>query len=249
MNAMVLTRVATAPTLRGSRAPGAHADVDRRRQDAALEHVAELAELCCARDRAPVPASRRARSGTSGYRAMSSAAGRLRLRCVVPSVTNARISTRSSTPSSASRMLSATSPKSPKANSEKAIVVTLSALRSGARRTERIASRRASLTTDPRWRACPTDAARAPASRTRSGRGPARWCGSPCSADELEVVRRHEHRRARGVDVAQQLEDAARRAFVEVAGRLVGDEHERIVHERARDRDALLLAARELARE
>ena len=54
--------------------------------------------------------------------------------------------------------------------------------------------------------------------------------------------------RARRVDVAQELEDAARRALVEVAGRLVGDQHERIVDERARDRDALLLAAGELAR-
>ena len=34
---------------------------------------------------------------------------------------------------------------------------------------------------------------------------------------------------------------------VEVAGRLVGEHEQRIVHERARDRHALLLAARELA--
>ena len=35
-------------------------------------------------------------------------------------------------------------------------------------------------------------------------------------------------------------------AVVEVAGRLVGDEDERVVHERARERHALLLAAGEL---
>ena len=65
---------------------------------------------------------------------------------------------------------------------------------------------------------------------------------------ELEVVRRHEHRGSGGVDVAQQLEDAARRAIVEIAGGLVGHEEHGIVHERARDRHALLLAAGELLR-
>src|SRR5438552_344873 len=57
----------------------------------------------------------------------------------------ARISTRSSTCSSARLMLSATRPKSAKANRENAIVVTLSMLRSGERRTERAASRTATL--------------------------------------------------------------------------------------------------------
>ena len=67
------------------------------------------------------------------------------------------------------------------------------------------------------------------------------------AADELEVVRRHEDGGAGGVDLAQQLEDAARRALVEIAGGLVGDEHEGIVDERPRERDALLFAARQLA--
>ena len=67
------------------------------------------------------------------------------------------------------------------------------------------------------------------------------------AADELEIVRRHQHRGARRVDLAKQLEDAARRALVEVSGRLVGDEHERIVDQRAGERDALLFAAGELA--
>ena len=68
------------------------------------------------------------------------------------------------------------------------------------------------------------------------------------AAHEVEVVRRHQHRRARGVDVAQQLEDAAGRALVEVAGRLVGEEDHGVVDQRPREGDALLLAPRELAR-
>ena len=56
------------------------------------------------------------------------------------------------------------------------------------------------------------------------------------------------HGRARRVDLAQELEDAAGGALVEVAGGLVGDEHERIVDQRARERHALLLAAGQLAR-
>ena len=68
-------------------------------------------------------------------------------------------------------------------------------------------------------------------------------------AHQLEIVRRHHHRRAAGVDVAQQLEDAARGALVEIAGGLVGEQHDGVVHQRARDRHALLLAARQLARE
>ena len=64
---------------------------------------------------------------------MSSAAA-VSCSTVVLSATKARISTRSSTRCSALLMLSATRPNRPNANSEKAIVVTLSALSSGARR-------------------------------------------------------------------------------------------------------------------
>jgi hypothetical protein len=67
-------------------------------------------------------------------------------------------------------------------------------------------------------------------------------------ADEVEVVRGHEHGGSGGVDLAQQLEDSARGAVVEVAGRLVGDEYEGVVDQGASKRDALLLAARQLAR-
>ena len=50
------------------------------------------------------------------------------------------------------------------------------------------------------------------------------------------------------VDVEQQLDDLMPGRAVEVAGRLVGEQDRRIVGERAGDRDALLLAARELRR-
>jgi hypothetical protein len=60
----------------------------------------------------------------------------------------------------------------------------------------------------------------------------------------------HHHRRlsVRGHRVTQQIEDLAARPRVQVACRLVGEEDRRAGHERARDRDALLLAARELRR-
>ena len=46
----------------------------------------------------------------------------------------------------------------------------------------------------------------------------------------------------------QQVHDLVAGLLVEVAGRLVGEQHVGLLHERPRDRDALLLAARELAR-
>ena len=59
---------------------------------------------------------------------------------------------------------------------------------------------------------------------------------------------RDEHdRRARlAVERLEQLDDARAGLAVEVARRLVGEEEARRVAERARDGDALLLAAREL---
>jgi hypothetical protein len=70
---------------------------------------------------------------------------------------------------------------------------------------------------------------------------------SPGAAHQLQVVRREQDGRARGVDGAEQLEDAVRGALVEVARRLVRQHDQRIVHERPRDRHALLLAAGQLA--
>ena len=46
----------------------------------------------------------------------------------------------------------------------------------------------------------------------------------------------------------QRLHDLVRRARVEIAGRLVGEQQARLIDQRARDRDPLLLTARELAR-
>ena len=52
--------------------------------------------------------------------------------------------------------------------------------------------------------------------------------------------------------IADQLDElvehAVRRRFVEIAGRFVGEHQQRPVRQRARHRDALLLAARKLAR-
>ena len=215
--------------------------VDRRRQELRLEDVPEFAELAARalerlllRDDVDV---RRLR----GYFAMSSAAAAI-VSTVVPSATNARISTRSSTLRRARcLMLSATRPNSPNANSENAIVVTLNTLSSGARRkaSNAVAKRehQSTLRLDAR-RVGRIEHELAVIQLDRAVIG---------AANELEVVRRHDHRGARRVDLAKELEDAARRALVEIARRLVGDEHERIVDERAGERDALLLAAGQLA--
>ena len=65
---------------------------------------------------------------------------------------------------------------------------------------------------------------------------------------DLGVVGRHQHRDAELVDPQQELQDLPADERVEVAGRLVGDDQARVVDERAGDRRALLLAARQLVR-
>jgi hypothetical protein len=55
-----------------------------------------------------------------------------------------------------------------------------------------------------------------------------------------------DHRGARAVDPVQELHDPDGRLGVQVARRLVGEQERRVVDERAGDRDALLLAARQL---
>src|SRR5690348_8345596 len=60
------------------------------------------------------------------------------------------------------------------------------------------------------------------------------------AVDERLVVRRDDDGRALRVDARQERHDLARRLRIEVAGRLVAQEDERIVDERARDRGALL---------
>ena len=62
------------------------------------------------------------------------------------------------------------------------------------------------------------------------------------------VVGGHDDGRAGAVDPVDQLHDPDRGLGVEVAGGLVGQQQRRVVHERARDRDALLLAAGQLGR-
>ena len=90
-----------------------------------------------------------------------------------------------------------------------------------------------------------------------SAPSPAALLDDPAVGEEQDPVG---HRRSAGVvsdhhdrltvvtDGAEQLEDLAARPRVEVAGRLVGEDDLRPGDERARDRDALLLSARQLRR-
>src|ERR1700694_3013 len=72
---------------------------------------------------------------------------------------------------------------------------------------------------------------------------------SPAHAvDDGLVMRGDYHSSALGVDARQQSHDFARRLRIEVAGRLVAQQNERIIHKRARDRGALLLATGQLVR-
>ena len=66
------------------------------------------------------------------------------------------------------------------------------------------------------------------------------------AVDHRRVVRGDQHGRAGAVDAVEQLHDPDRRLGVEVAGRLVGQQQRRVVDERARHGDALLLATAEL---
>ena len=67
-------------------------------------------------------------------------------------------------------------------------------------------------------------------------------------AHDAEVVRDEEVRDlALGLQLDEQVEDRGLHGDVERGGRLVADDEARLAGERARDRDALLLAARELA--
>ena len=63
-----------------------------------------------------------------------------------------------------------------------------------------------------------------------------------------EVVRRHDDLGARGVERLDHGLDLARRARIEARGRLVEKQHLRMQRPGAREREALLLAAREHAR-
>src|SRR5207344_3473695 len=61
------------------------------------------------------------------------------------------------------------------------------------------------------------------------------------------IVRDHADRRAVHIQLTQELHHRLAALRVEIAGRLVGKENDRLAGDRARDGDALLLPARELA--
>src|SRR5690606_18240240 len=63
---------------------------------------------------------------------------------------------------------------------------------------------------------------------------------------QVEIVRREQDRSAGRIDRPEHLEDAVRGALVEVAGRLVGEQDERVVSESARNHDALLFTTGQL---
>ena len=68
-------------------------------------------------------------------------------------------------------------------------------------------------------------------------------------AGDVGLVRdEHDGQAVLGVEALEDVHDLDARARVEVARRLVGEQDRGIVHERPRDGDALLLAARELVR-
>src|ERR1700730_8661675 len=66
--------------------------------------------------------------------------------------------------------------------------------------------------------------------------------------DDLSVVGRHHDRGAASVDLQQQLDDLPRGGRVQVSGGLIGQKDPRVMNEGAGDRDALLLATRQLVR-
>src|SRR5579864_6021831 len=63
---------------------------------------------------------------------------------------------------------------------------------------------------------------------------------------DLELVGDQHHGVAAGVQLVEELHDLDRGGGIEVAGRLVGEQQRRVVHQRAGDRHALPLAARQL---
>ena len=68
------------------------------------------------------------------------------------------------------------------------------------------------------------------------------------AVDHVTVVGGHHHGGPGPVDAHEQLHDADRRLRVDVARGLVGEQQRRVVDERARHADALLLAAADLVR-
>ena len=71
---------------------------------------------------------------------------------------------------------------------------------------------------------------------------------APRGAREILVVRDDDDRRPIGVQPLEQRDHLRAGVRVELARRLVGEQERRAVRQRARDRDALLLAAGQLRR-
>src|SRR2546430_944747 len=110
----------------------------------------------------------------------------------------------------------------------------------------------ASGSTPRRWKLRPGKSA---AARSASTTGAARRTDQPAAvdredpvrpADDLAAVGRH-HERPTGAagEVVEDVQHLAASLEVEVARRLVGQDQQRVVHQRPHDRDALLLAAGE----
>src|SRR5260221_2306700 len=71
---------------------------------------------------------------------------------------------------------------------------------------------------------------------------------APSDGRHLGVVADHHDRAALPVELVQDGQDVAAGGRVQVASRFVGEDQVRVGHQGARDRDALLLASRELGR-
>ena len=83
----------------------------------------------------------------------------------------------------------------------------------------------------------------------RSIRPSTRWMSRSVMCGDVALVGDDDHRHALVLDRLQDLHDVARGRRVERAGRLVGEQELGAGDQRAGDRDALLLAAGELARQ
>ena len=58
---------------------------------------------------------------------------------------------------------------------------------------------------------------------------------------DIFVVSRHKYRRAKGIDLQQKLNQIRGRNRIQIAGRLVGNDHFGTMDQRAGERNALLL--------
>ena len=67
---------------------------------------------------------------------------------------------------------------------------------------------------------------------------------APGVAGGFRIVGDHNDRSAAGIELTEESHDLSARRRVEIAGRFVGQEDRRVVHEGSGNRDALLLPAR-----